>query len=68
MWQVKGSAARNGGAEDSVQKLQAVMDVCQELGVITAPTRFGALWIVPITSWHHKASAMHNIKQHALHA
>jgi hypothetical protein len=59
--QVKGSseqatALRNGGATDSVGKLHRVLQLCDELGVITQPTQLGGLLLVPLLSWHHAVS------------
>jgi len=51
---LKGAPEVNGGARDSLAKLHAVHALCAELGVATAPQRFGRLWIVPVLSWHHK--------------
>lgn len=43
-------------AEDSAQKLHQVLDLCLQLGVLTAPTKVAdCLWIVPILSWHHQS-------------
>lgn len=52
--QVKGSRERNGGAADSVAKLDVVLQLCQRLGVHTSPAQLGALWVAPVLSWHHK--------------
>lgn len=39
---------------DSIQKLQEVLRLCDELGVITNPTKVSSdLWIVPLIAWHH---------------
>lgn len=58
MFQVRGRAEtmgrRNGNAANSMEKLDNVLECCQELGVIISPTRFGNLWIAPILSWHHQ--------------
>jgi hypothetical protein len=45
---------RNGGAEDSVAKLDLVMALCADLGVATRPERVGpGAVVVPLFSWHH---------------
>lgn len=44
---------RNGTAENSLQKLRLILQLCQELGVHTSPTKLGNLCIVPLLSWHH---------------
>lgn len=59
MIQVKGSskeerAARNAGAEDSIQKLHKVLELCEELGVATQPALLGQLLLVPLAAWHHQ--------------
>ena len=46
---------RNGTAQDSFQKLQLILQLCQELGVHTTPARLGNLCIVPLLSWHHSS-------------
>ena len=51
---------RECGIEDSVQKLRAILELCQRLGVHTAPRCVGfpdsgALWIVPMLAWHHRS-------------
>ncbi len=46
---------RNGTAQDSFQKLQLILQLCQELGIHTAPARLGNLCIVPLLSWHHSS-------------
>lgn len=43
-------------AQDSVQKLHQVLDLCNQLGVQTAPAKVAdSLWIVPIIAWHHQS-------------
>ncbi|KAK9829451.1 hypothetical protein WJX72_005956 [[Myrmecia] bisecta] len=55
LW-VRGSdTGRNGGALDSLQKLRLVLDLCRELGVHSSPQRLGAVWVVPLLSWHHQS-------------
>ena len=39
---------------DSAKKLDLVLDLCRDLGVIVEPTRIGDLWFVPVLSWHHQ--------------
>jgi hypothetical protein len=51
---VKADASRNGGAADSVAKLRAVMQLCDECGVLRHPAQLGGLLLVPLLSWHHK--------------
>lgn len=46
---------RNGTAQDSFQKLQLILQLCQELGIHTTPARLGNLCIVPLLSWHHSS-------------
>jgi hypothetical protein len=31
-----------------------VLELCQELQVVTRPTRLGDVWVLPVLSWHHK--------------
>jgi predicted phosphodiesterase len=41
-----------GEEHDSLEKLRAVLALCAELGVRTAPARAGGAWIVPLLSWY----------------
>lgn len=43
------------GAEHSPQKLEHIHALCQDLGVLTQPTRLGPVLICPIISWHHQS-------------
>ena len=54
---MKAEPERNAGAEDSLAKLQAVLNLCDELGVLTEPCQLGQLLVVPIFAWHHKVEA-----------
>ena len=36
----------------SIDKLQEVLNLCEELNVATTPQRFDDLWIVPLFSWY----------------
>lgn len=45
--------SRNGTAQDSIQKLGLILQICQDLGIHTTPMRIGNLCIVPVLSWHH---------------
>lgn len=39
---------------DSLGKLEALLDICSELGVKTRPEKVGdRVWIVPLWSWYH---------------
>ncbi len=49
------SVCRNGTAEDSIQKLQLILQLCRDLGVHISPARLGNLCIVPLLSWHHSS-------------
>jgi len=44
--------------EDSLAKLEAVLDCCAELDVHTTPARFGegalAVWVVPLFGWYRR--------------
>uniref|UniRef100_A0ACD5TP12 Uncharacterized protein n=1 Tax=Avena sativa TaxID=4498 RepID=A0ACD5TP12_AVESA len=47
---------REGGRYmDSVEKLNALLDACSELGVDTGPKTIGDLGIIPLFSWYHKS-------------
>jgi hypothetical protein len=46
--------SRNDGAVDSVEKLQRVLQLCDECGVVRQPVMLGGLLLVPLLSWHHK--------------
>lgn len=37
------------------QKLQRVLEVAREVGVLVEPARFGQLVIAPIHAWHHRS-------------
>ena len=37
---------------NSIDKLQQVLQLCEELNVVTKPVRFDDLWIVPLFSWY----------------
>ena len=41
-----------GADTDSLEKFQRVLDLCDEIGVITRPLRLENLWIVPLFSWY----------------
>ncbi|GMH38657.1 hypothetical protein BSKO_06541 [Bryopsis sp. KO-2023] len=51
----KDATVRNENATNSMDKLAAVLDACDDLGVIIHPQKIGNLWVVPILSWHHKS-------------
>ena len=50
---------RDQGIKGSVEKWRAIADMCQRIGVHTTPKCVpageGAVWIVPILSWHHES-------------
>jgi predicted phosphodiesterase len=37
---------------NSIDKLQQVLQLCEEINVVTKPVRFDDLWIVPLFSWY----------------
>jgi hypothetical protein len=37
-----------------VEKLQRVLQLCDECGVVRQPVLLGGLMLVPLLSWHHK--------------
>lgn len=39
----------------SVEKLNRILALCNDLGVETRPARVGAIWIVPLFSWYDSA-------------
>ena len=39
-------------AIDSIEKLRRVLNLCDELGVITSPLRLDTVWVVPLFSWY----------------
>jgi predicted phosphodiesterase len=41
-----------GEASNSVDKLQRILTLCDELDVATAPLRLEDLWVVPLFSWY----------------
>lgn len=52
---------RDEGAVDSLEKFNAIVSLCQRLGVNTEPFRVGqgqrAVWLVPLYSWYRTAEA-----------
>lgn len=46
---------RNGTAENSLQKLHLILQLCRELGIHTSAAKLGRLCIVPLLSWHHSS-------------
>ena len=43
------------GVDHSPQKMQLIHSMCQDLGVLTKPTRLGPVLICPLVSWHHQS-------------
>jgi Icc-related predicted phosphoesterase len=43
-----------GETRDSMEKFQAVLRLCDQVGVRTEPARVGGAWVVPLFSWYHK--------------
>ena len=47
--------------EDSMAKLHSILSLCDEIGVVTRPTRFGGeepgrgVWLCPLLSFHHQS-------------
>ncbi|HEV3052863.1 MAG TPA: metallophosphoesterase family protein [Longimicrobium sp.] len=41
-----------GEERDSMQKFRAVLRLCDQVGVRTAPARVGPVWVVPLFSWY----------------
>ena len=41
-----------GEERDSMRKFHAVLRICEQAGVRTAPARVGGVWIVPLFSWY----------------
>lgn len=39
---------------NSLEKLNALLDACSELGVETGPRTIDGLGIIPLFSWYHK--------------
>lgn len=44
-----------GEPRDSLEKFRAVLELCAELGVRTAPARAAGAWVVPLFSWYEPA-------------
>lgn len=38
---------------DSLGKLSKLLEMCEELGVRTAPAKINGVWVVPLWSWYH---------------
>jgi hypothetical protein len=49
---------------DSMEKLNALLDACSELGVDTGPKTIGDLAIIPLFSWYHKVAYFSSIHDH----
>ena len=45
--------AREGDTRTSLDKLDEINRLCEELGVDTAPACVENVWLVPISSWYH---------------
>lgn len=50
---------RGGAPGDSLEKFQAVLDLCRAVDVRTAPARAGCAWVVPLFSWYHASFDIH---------
>jgi hypothetical protein len=48
-----------GEARDSMQKFHAVLRLCDQVGVRTAPARVGPAWVVPLFSWYDASFDVH---------
>jgi predicted phosphodiesterase len=44
-----------GEERDSMDKFRAVLRICHETGVRTAPARVGGTWVVPLFSWYDES-------------
>lgn len=44
-----------GGERDSVEKFNAVLRTCRDVGVRTSPGAAGPAWVVPLFSWYDAA-------------
>lgn len=52
---IQALVCRNGTAENSLQKLHLILQLCRELGIYTSAAKLGGLCIVPLLSWHHSS-------------
>lgn len=43
---------RNAAEINSIEKFNQVLQLCDEIGVVTKPLRLDDLWIVPLFSWY----------------
>jgi predicted phosphodiesterase len=41
-----------GSELNSIEKLQLILDLCDELDIATKPVKFENLWVVPLFSWY----------------
>jgi predicted phosphodiesterase len=48
-----------GEERDSMQKFHAVLRLCDQVGVRTAPARVGPAWVVPLFSWYDPSFDVH---------
>lgn len=48
-----------GEERDSMQKFHAVLRLCDQVGVQTAPARVGDVWVVPLFSWYDAGFDVH---------
>lgn len=48
-----------GEQRDSMEKFRAVLRICDQAGVRTAPARVGGAWVVPLFSWYDASFDVH---------
>lgn len=59
----EGAGGLKHGIDDSLQKLESLLMLCEDIGVETGTIRVGSndgskgkgLWVVPLLSWHHQS-------------
>ena len=57
---------RDGEHQDSLKKFSAILDLCEQLGVHTKPSKFGSnaapVWLIPLFSWYrHSEDGEHSL-------
>ena len=48
---------------DSIEKFNKILNICQDLDVITKPVNFNNVWIVPLYSWYVTSNINEKIKE-----
>ena len=60
------STPSSADVPDSIQKLAQVEELCRAIGVLTLPTWFDRLLVVPVLSWHHQVGSCRAVARLAM--